>query len=188
MPHITANPTNRPSKELPTFLKVSTCPTKAHTDTLEHRILKICTLLPIYSLLSFISIAEPDAYVYLEPWCHYFEAIALGSFFLLLCEFVSPSSDFRDVFFAALETKASRKARERGKPAVDGLEWYRVSDLAWTSRRPTPQRLTILHRNDSCAYFNTYRCPLVLLSRQQSPRPPANTVLTAAIFTLLISG
>ncbi len=81
----------------------------------------------MYSVLSFLGIAFPNAYMYLDPWRHFWESIALGSFFLLLCEFVSPSADFRDVFFAALEVPEARKAREKGRPVeVDGLEWYRV--------------------------------------------------------------
>ncbi|KAJ9607998.1 hypothetical protein H2200_008077 [Cladophialophora chaetospira] len=83
-------------------------------------------MLPVYSLLSWLGIAFPNAYVYLDPWRESWESIAIGSFFLLLCEFVSPSADFRDVFFAALEVPEARKAREKGKPVqVDGLEWYR---------------------------------------------------------------
>ncbi|EXJ71796.1 uncharacterized protein A1O5_05606 [Cladophialophora psammophila CBS 110553] len=92
----------------------------------QSKILKICFLLPFYSLLSLLGIAYPNAYLYLDPWRDFWEAIALGSFFLLLCEFVSPSSDFRDVFFAALEVPQSRRAKEKGRPAEgNGLEWYR---------------------------------------------------------------
>lgn len=90
--------------------------------------MKICAMLPVFSLLSLLSIAYPNAYMYLDPWRGYWESIALGSFFLLLCEFVSPSADFRDVFFAALEVPESRKSRTKGIPTkADGLEWYRVS-------------------------------------------------------------
>jgi hypothetical protein len=91
------------------------------------RILKICALIPIYGIVSFITIAFPNSYIYLDSWIEVFQAIALGSFFLLLCEFVSPSSQSRDVFFAGLEVPKSRLGgRKNGGRPVDGLEWYRV--------------------------------------------------------------
>ncbi|KAK4944418.1 hypothetical protein LTR10_016092 [Elasticomyces elasticus] len=90
----------------------------------QSKILKICALIPIYSILSFLSIAFPNSYIYLDPWIDFFQGIALGSFFLLLCEFVSPSASSRDVFFAALQIPKSRMSRG-GKQPVDGLEWYR---------------------------------------------------------------
>jgi hypothetical protein len=86
------------------------------------RILKISALIPIYSIISWITIAAPNSYIYLDPWLDFFQSIALGSFFLLLCEFVSPSAQHRDVFFAALEVPKSRRG---GGKQVDGLEWYR---------------------------------------------------------------
>ncbi|EXJ86043.1 hypothetical protein A1O1_06412 [Capronia coronata CBS 617.96] len=85
----------------------------------QTKILKICALIPIYAVLSFITIAVPDSYVYLTPWIEVFQAIALGSFFLLLCEYVSPSAQTRDVFFAAL------KVSEKKGKQVQGLGWYR---------------------------------------------------------------
>jgi hypothetical protein len=90
------------------------------------RIMKIAFMLPMYSVLSWLGIAFPNGFVYLEPWTTWWEAIAIGSFFLLMCEYVSPSADFRDVFFAALQVPQSRKDKQRGAPAVNGLEWYRV--------------------------------------------------------------
>ena len=77
--------------------------------------MKICFMLPVFSVLSFLGVTFPNAYAYLDPWRDVWEAIAIGSFFLLLCEFVSPSPDFRDVFFAALEVPQSRKNREKGR-------------------------------------------------------------------------
>ena len=88
--------------------------------------MKICILIPCYSVLSWIGIAWPNTYVYLLPWIEFFQAFAVGSFFLLLCEFVSPSSQWRDVFFAALEMPAKKKGKKAGQK-VDGLEFYRVS-------------------------------------------------------------
>ncbi|KAK5324743.1 hypothetical protein LTR93_004218 [Exophiala xenobiotica] len=88
----------------------------------QTKILKISALIPIYSIISWITIAAPNSYIYLDPWLDFFQSIALGSLFLLLCEFVSPSAQHRDVFFAALEVPKSRRG---GGKQVDGLEWYR---------------------------------------------------------------
>ncbi|KEF56161.1 uncharacterized protein A1O9_07742 [Exophiala aquamarina CBS 119918] len=88
----------------------------------QSKILRICSLIPIYSILSLVTIAAPNSFVYLTPWLEFFEAWALGSFFLLLCEFVSPSTQFRDVFFAALEVPQRRRGKVQPQ---DGLEWFR---------------------------------------------------------------
>jgi len=91
--------------------------------------MKICLLLPFFSIVSILSIVFPEASVYLSPWLNFVESIAMGSFFLLLCEFVSESQVERDVFFAALVVvdKGSKRAKngQRG-----GLPWYRVCSLS----------------------------------------------------------
>jgi len=82
--------------------------------------LKIACLIPFYSIFSFLAICFPPAFVYLIPWIAVFQAVALGSFFLLLCEFISPSPAQRDVFFAALQVP-----NEKGTAGAAGLTWYR---------------------------------------------------------------
>jgi Organic solute transporter Ostalpha len=84
--------------------------------------MRIAGLIPLYSIFSFLSICFPDAFVYLAPWIDLFQAIALGSFFLLMCEFVSPSSEQRDIFFAALVVPGKKGATA----AEHGIPWYRV--------------------------------------------------------------
>ncbi|KAA8648645.1 hypothetical protein EYZ11_010637 [Aspergillus tanneri] len=66
------------------------------------------------------------ASVYLEPWLEYMQAMALGSFFLLLCQFIS--GDYQTevgLFFAAFEAP-----QEKNKPQVSGLEWFRKQWIA----------------------------------------------------------
>jgi hypothetical protein len=77
-------------------------------------------------IIAFLSIIRPESYVYLSPWLDVVESIAMGSFFLLLCEFVSESRAGRNVFFVALVV-ANKKAPngQRG-----GLRWYRVCSLS----------------------------------------------------------
>jgi Organic solute transporter Ostalpha len=85
--------------------------------------MKITCVVPFYSIVSFLSICFPRAYVYLDPWLDVFQSLALGSFFLLMCEYVSPSEERRDIFFAALKVSDKKAPDEIG----DGLAWYRVS-------------------------------------------------------------
>ncbi|KAK1763080.1 organic solute transporter Ostalpha-domain-containing protein, partial [Phialemonium atrogriseum] len=85
------------------------------------KIMRIALLIPLNSLFSFLSICYPAAKVYLLPWLDVFQAHALASFFLLMCEFVSPSDDQRTIFFAAMAIP-DKKAPDGGQ---DGLAWYR---------------------------------------------------------------
>ncbi|KAK1840544.1 DUF300 domain-containing protein [Colletotrichum chrysophilum] len=85
------------------------------------KILRISLIIPFWSIFSFLSICFPAAQVYLHPWLEFVQSICLGTFFLLLCEFVSPSEQHRDVFFAALTIKD--KKSETG--TQDGLQWFR---------------------------------------------------------------
>ncbi len=88
--------------------------------TWAKRILRISLMIPIYSLFSFLSVLAPTAEVYLAPWLDVFQGWALANFFLLMCEFVSPSDSQRDVFFAGLTIP-----NKKGK-VLDGVAWYRV--------------------------------------------------------------
>lgn len=88
------------------------------------RIMRIALLVPIYSIISLLCICFPTAEVYLRPWLEVAQANCLASYFLLLCEFVSPHSEGRDVFFATIEISDKRAAR---KGPVDGIQWFRVS-------------------------------------------------------------
>lgn len=74
--------------------------------------MRIGTLISAFSIISFLCICFPEAAVYIEPWLHVYEGFALGSFFLLLCDYVSPNRDQQDVFFA---TKKK-----------NGIKWFKV--------------------------------------------------------------
>ncbi|KAF3770465.1 hypothetical protein M406DRAFT_247007 [Cryphonectria parasitica EP155] len=95
------------------------------------KIMRICLLIPVYGILCFLSVVAPEAYVYLHPWTDLAQAVALGNFFLLLCELVSPNGNERDTFFAALKVPAKKKRRNGGaSSAQDGLTWYRRKWIA----------------------------------------------------------
>jgi hypothetical protein len=79
--------------------------------------------------LSFISIWAPKSFVYVFPWLDLVQSVALGAFFLLMCEFVSPSEEQRDVFFAAFVV--SKKDQKGNKGPQHGLQWYRVGTVAF---------------------------------------------------------
>ncbi|EXL71194.1 hypothetical protein FOPG_13013 [Fusarium oxysporum f. sp. conglutinans race 2 54008] len=76
------------------------------------KIMRIGTLISAFSIISFLCICFPHAAVYIEPWLHVYEGFALGSFFLLLCDYVSPNRDQQDVFFA---TKKK-----------NGIKWFKT--------------------------------------------------------------
>ncbi|KAH8882018.1 hypothetical protein GQ53DRAFT_772909 [Thozetella sp. PMI_491] len=86
------------------------------------KILRISLVIFFYALVSFISLNEPHAFVYLHPWLDVVQSISLGSFFLLLCEYVSPSESQRDVFFAALTVK-DKKSPGGSRNA---LQWFKT--------------------------------------------------------------
>ncbi|KAL0936124.1 DUF300 domain-containing protein [Colletotrichum truncatum] len=83
------------------------------------KILRISLIIPFWSIISFLTVCFPAAEVYLHPWLELVQAICLGTFFLLLCEFVSPSKQHRDVFFAALTVKDKKSATG----TQNGLQW-----------------------------------------------------------------
>ncbi|KAH8665420.1 organic solute transporter Ostalpha-domain-containing protein [Ilyonectria robusta] len=87
----------------------------------QSKILKVSLLIPFYAIICFLSIAFPEAFVYLDPWLEFVQSISLGAYFLLMCQFVSPSDTQRDVFFASLviEDKKSPSGQK------DGLVWFR---------------------------------------------------------------
>ncbi|KAK8054963.1 hypothetical protein PG993_000190 [Apiospora rasikravindrae] len=98
-------------------------------------ILRICCYLPIFAIGLFLEAAFPNSYAYLSSWLDFFQAIALANFFLLMCQYISPSDEQRDAFFAVFQVPASKtslcRGRRRGnkggkdKQEPNGLEWYR---------------------------------------------------------------
>jgi hypothetical protein len=84
--------------------------------------MRICALLPAYSIISFLAICFPDAYVYLVAWLDLFQSIALYSFFLLLCDFLNPNEEQRGLIFATMRPKKGRRSSE----TMDGLVWFQV--------------------------------------------------------------
>ncbi|POS81000.1 hypothetical protein DHEL01_v200628 [Diaporthe helianthi] len=105
-------------------------------------ILRICCYLPVFAIGCFFEVSFPNAYVYINPWLDYVQSIALCNFFLLMCQFVSPSDEHRDVFFAALKVPQKKRMRNLGRRVwgrrgqrgpqtevmeepINGLEWYR---------------------------------------------------------------
>ncbi|KAF5002914.1 hypothetical protein FDECE_10498 [Fusarium decemcellulare] len=66
----------------------------------------------MYSLISFLCLSFPKAAVYIDPWLHLVEGLALGSFFLLLCDYVSPLHDQREAYFATKK--------------LGGVKWFRT--------------------------------------------------------------
>lgn len=84
--------------------------------------MRVALLVPSYSLICFLCICLPNAAVYLLPWLDVFTASCLAAYFLLLCEYVSPHDQGRDLFFSTIELK-DKRARKQG---MNGAKWFRV--------------------------------------------------------------
>lgn len=84
--------------------------------------MRISLLLPVYSVFSLLSICFPTAQVYIRPWVDVFQAQSVCAFFLLMCEYVSPSSRGRDRFFLTLDIPNKKHPEVK----IDGLAWFKV--------------------------------------------------------------
>ncbi|KAF4628367.1 hypothetical protein G7Y89_g9782 [Cudoniella acicularis] len=93
----------------------------------QYKIMKICLVIPWYSITSFLSICFPNVFIGLSPWFNYFEGIALATLFLLMCEYIAPSQTERELFFSALEIQQKKGPTLTGK---ESLEWYRAKWIA----------------------------------------------------------
>ena len=83
------------------------------------RIMRIASLLPLYAIFSFLSVCFPNAHVYLHGWIDYFQGMALYSFLMLLCDFVTPN-DMHQGYFASL-----RIPKKKGSNiTINGLVWF----------------------------------------------------------------
>ena len=91
------------------------------------RIIRTIMFIPTYAIYSFLIIYFPEAQVSLLPWQSLIEAFALGNFFLLLCELISPHEDQRSLFFAALELPKKRGGKQN---TANPLVWYRRKWIA----------------------------------------------------------
>ena len=84
--------------------------------------MRIATLLPLYSIFSFIPICFPNTYVYMFGWIEVVQGIALYSFLMLLCDLLTPNDQQRVFFFASLRIPG-RKDKTK---TTDGLMWLQV--------------------------------------------------------------
>lgn len=88
-------------------------------------IMRICCYLPIFCIGCLVEVSFPNAYVYLNAWLDVAQALALCNFFLMMCQFVSPSDSRRETFFAALHVPQKKSRRRGTSEPVNGLLWYR---------------------------------------------------------------
>lgn len=133
----------------------------AHT---WHSIMRIALLMPMFVIISWFSLAFPEVYPYLDPWIHVIEGWSLCSFFLLLCEFIAPSQEERDVFLA------TKSIPRKKKNAVDGAKWFkvrhspcttsegqhRIRQLTWATTGALDHGLSIPHHCFPRRYFQRH--------------------------------
>ena len=104
------------------------------------KIIRIIMVIPVYSLYSFFCVVFAQAQVSLLPWQDLVQAFALGNFFLLLLELISPHEDQRSLFFAGIDLPGfadsfslggkKKKTPTKPKKPVDALAWYRRKWIA----------------------------------------------------------
>ncbi|KUL90064.1 hypothetical protein ZTR_02843 [Talaromyces verruculosus] len=86
------------------------------------KIMRICLVIPSYSIVSFLSICFPNAYVYLNPWLNVIQGIVLTTFFLWLCDYISMDPHQRDAFFANVQL-SNKKQEPIDAPGLYQKSW-----------------------------------------------------------------
>lgn len=87
--------------------------------------MRVIALVPLYSIVNLLIVCFPQADVYLDPVLELLQALCLASYFMLLCEYISPHDEGRGGFFAQIEIE-DKKAE--GGVVQDGVKWFSVSD------------------------------------------------------------
>jgi len=90
----------------------------------QRKIMRISLLIPIYSVVSFLSICFPNAYVYIFAWTDFCQSITLGTFFLLLNEYLSVVIERQD---SASKPLQPFQYDEMEEERLEELQWQKVS-------------------------------------------------------------
>ena len=72
--------------------------------------MRIIFFIPALAIISWGCIALQLNAWYLQPWSYIFEAFALASFFMLVCDFISPNAEDHARFFDELRLKDGKIA------------------------------------------------------------------------------
>ncbi|MCJ1340925.1 hypothetical protein MMC09_006221 [Bachmanniomyces sp. S44760] len=91
------------------------------------KIIRVTALIPVFAIISFASIYLGVSAIYLVPWMSACESIALASFFLLVCNYVSPSVEGQNAYFQSMELPA--KGAQGDSFPADGLAWFKKTRL-----------------------------------------------------------
>lgn len=75
------------------------------------------------SIITLVGILAPESYFYIRPWADVMQAPALGNFFLLMLEFVSPCNHERESFFGDLKVPAWWGFKKLPR---NGRAWYKM--------------------------------------------------------------
>lgn len=73
--------------------------------TLDHSIIRILFMIPIYSFVSFLSYVFYTKAIYFEVLRDCYEAFAIASFFTLLCNYIAPNLHDQKEYFRTLIPK-----------------------------------------------------------------------------------
>lgn len=85
--------------------------------------MRVISLVPLYAIVNLLCVCFPQAQVYLDPILELIQALCLASYFMLLCEYISPHNEGRDGFFSQIQIE-DKKAE--GGVVQDGVKWFSV--------------------------------------------------------------
>ncbi|EED21836.1 transmembrane protein, putative [Talaromyces stipitatus ATCC 10500] len=87
--------------------------------------MRLCLIIPVYSIVSFLCICFPNAYVYLDTWLDVVQGDLLTTFFLLLCDYISTDPYQREAYLAKVDLPLNKKTQQ----PVDAVAWYQKTWL-----------------------------------------------------------
>lgn len=89
------------------------------------RIIRIIFIIPVFAVMSFLSVVFNNASIYLKPLETLYESFALSSFFLLLLAFIQEDDEERQAFFETSGTVAAYRVSIRTSEFTTLLIKYR---------------------------------------------------------------
>ncbi|KAF2821532.1 DUF300-domain-containing protein [Ophiobolus disseminans] len=92
----------------------------------QKHIIRILAMIPIYAVISFLSLLFYQASVQLELLRNCYEAYVIASFFTLLCHYIAPTLHEQKDYFRNIQPKRWVFPLKRVKTPRSGLTWFNI--------------------------------------------------------------
>jgi hypothetical protein len=89
-------------------------------------IIRILFMIPIYAILSFLSLLFYTEAVYLELVRNCYEAYVIASFFTLMCHYIAPNLHGQKEYFRNVKPKPWVFPLNKFKTPRSGLTWFNI--------------------------------------------------------------